>query len=215
MLKEEIKFLKGKINLLENDLLDFKKMDYMKNQNLKRELKDIRVNNSINSEKLQNREIGNSTGCIVKVENNNKINSNIIFTKGMIIAWYGDIDKIPDNFAICDGSNGTPDLRNKFIIGVCDDKKCGDIGGNSSITLRKSNLPPIGQGYFSCDSHNGSYHHSTNGIIKYLYSYSVSTKNGQSDSWGSNYMIDLNEGMNSSPINIINPYYSLFYIMKL
>jgi hypothetical protein len=70
MLKEEIKFLKGKINLLENDLLVFKKMDYMKNQNLKRELKDIRVNNSINSEKLQNREIGNSTGCIVKVENN-------------------------------------------------------------------------------------------------------------------------------------------------
>ena len=190
-------------------------MDYMKNQNLKRELKDIRVNNSINSEKLQNREIGNSTGCIVKVENNNKINSNIIFTKGMIIAWYGDIDKIPDNFAICDGSNGTPDLRNKFIIGVCDDKKCGDIGGNSSITLRKSNLPPIGQGYFSCDSHNGSYHHRTNGIIKYLYSHSVSTKNGQSDSWGSNYMIDLNEGMNSSPINIINPYYALFYIMKL
>ena len=159
MLKEEIKFLKGKINLLENDLLAFKKMDYMKNQNLKRELKYIRVNNSINSEKLQNREIGNSTGCIVKVENNNKINSNIIFTKGMIIAWYGDIDKIPDNFAICDGSNGTPDLRNKFIIGVCDDKKCGDIGGNSSITLKKSNLPPIGQGYFSCDSHHGSYHH--------------------------------------------------------
>ena len=31
----------------------------------------------------------------------------------------------------------------------------------------------------------------------------------------SNYKIDLNEGMNSSPINIINPYYALFYIMKL
>lgn len=62
---------------------------------------------------------------------------------------------------------------------------------------------------------HGWYHHSTNGIIKYQSSYSVSTKNGESDSWDSNYKIYLNEGMNSSPINIINPYYALFYIMKL
>ena len=34
----------------------------------------------------------------------------------MIIAWFGTLNEIPENWAICDGTNGTPDLRNKFII---------------------------------------------------------------------------------------------------
>ena len=39
------------------------------------------------------------------------------FSRGMIIAWYGEIDKIPENWTICDGTKGTPDLRNRFING--------------------------------------------------------------------------------------------------
>ena len=35
------------------------------------------------------------------------------------------------------------------------------------------------------------------------------------DDWGSNWTIDLNKGMNSTPIDITNPYFALFYIMKL
>ncbi|MBA7623567.1 hypothetical protein ES703_30964 [subsurface metagenome] len=37
--------------------------------------------------------------------------------KGMIIVWYGAIVDIPDGWALCDGSNGTPDLRNRSIVG--------------------------------------------------------------------------------------------------
>ena len=133
----------------------------------------------------------------------------------MIIAWFGTKDNIPQNWVICDGANGTPDLRNKFIIGSSDEIKFGTTGGQSTITLSKSNLPPIGQSYFISHSHNGAYHRSSNGNIKYINSYSVGIKSGNSDDWGGNYLIDLNEGMNSSPINIMNPYYSLFYIMKL
>ena len=55
----------------------------------------------------------------------------------------------------------------------------------------------------------------SNGFIKYTEYYSVYTKNGNSDDWGSVYMIDLNSDFNKSPINIINPYYSLYFIMKL
>ena len=32
--------------------------------------------------------------------------------------WYGDPDDLPDNYQICDGTNGTPDLRDKFIVGA-------------------------------------------------------------------------------------------------
>lgn len=35
-----------------------------------------------------------------------------------IAAWYGSIASIPSTFVICDGTNGTPDLRDKFIAGA-------------------------------------------------------------------------------------------------
>tara|TARA_B100001093_G_scaffold466917_1_gene485727 strand:+ start:622 stop:1437 length:816 start_codon:yes stop_codon:yes gene_type:complete len=45
---------------------------------------------------------------------------------GTIWAWYGDPSDLPEGWSLCDGSNGTPDLRGKFIampsmgIGGCD-----------------------------------------------------------------------------------------------
>ena len=210
-----IKMLNEEVKSLKNELLAYKGNDFKKNEMLKQGLIYTKVNNAVNADKLQNRTIGNAPGCVVTIQRNRMIDSNIIFTRGMIIAWFGLPNRIPENWAICDGTNGTPDLRNRFIIGSSDEIQVGEMGGNYSVVLRKENLPPLGQGYFSCDSHHGSWHHTSNSFIKYQYSYSVSTKNGKSDDWGSNFMIDLNEGMNSSPINILNPYFSLFYIMKL
>ena len=215
-LKKEIK------EELEDEIIDEMKKD------IKKEMKDftddyfkensknfIKINDSINADKLQNRIIGTEKCCIVKIENNGKIYPNIIFTKGMIIAWFGYLNQIPDKWAICDGTQGTPDLRNKFILGNSNDRKLGETGGKTEITLSKTNLPKIGKGYFSTDSHNGRYHHSSNGFIEYVSSYSASIRKGSSDDWGSNLLIDLENGMNSTPINIMNPYYSLYYIMKL
>lgn len=39
---------------------------------------------------------------------------------GSIILWYGSIASIPSGWALCNGSNGTPDLRGRFIIGAGD-----------------------------------------------------------------------------------------------
>ena len=32
--------------------------------------------------------------------------------------WKGAIVDIPSGFVLCDGNNGTPDLRDKFIVGA-------------------------------------------------------------------------------------------------
>ena len=40
---------------------------------------------------------------------------------GVIVAWSGAIADIPSGWALCDGSNGTPDLRDKFIVGARQD----------------------------------------------------------------------------------------------
>ena len=47
----------------------------------------------------------------------NQINA-LVFVKGIIIMWYGTKDDIPSGWALCDGDNGTPDLRNEFIVGA-------------------------------------------------------------------------------------------------
>jgi len=37
--------------------------------------------------------------------------------KGVIVMWSGGADAIPAGWALCDGGNGTPDLRDKFVMG--------------------------------------------------------------------------------------------------
>jgi len=38
------------------------------------------------------------------------------FVTGMIMLWSGSIASIPSGWALCNGSSGTPDLRNRFIV---------------------------------------------------------------------------------------------------
>lgn len=56
--------------------------------------------------------------------------------KGTIVMWSGAT--IPNGWAICDGTNGTPNLVGKFIKAS---DTAGDTGGNNSITLTEANLP--------------------------------------------------------------------------
>lgn len=47
--------------------------------------------------------------------------ANGVIPVGGIIMWSGTIASIPTNWALCDGANGTPDLRDKFIVGANQD----------------------------------------------------------------------------------------------
>ena len=61
---------------------------------------------------------------------------------GSIVAWNPILkDKngnqtyrnLPDGWSICNGLNGTPNLTEKFLMGVVDVKKSGDLGGSNTI----------------------------------------------------------------------------------
>lgn len=43
---------------------------------------------------------------------------NTLIPVGMIMMWYGSTGSIPAGWQLCDGTNGTPDLRNKFVLGA-------------------------------------------------------------------------------------------------
>lgn len=50
---------------------------------------------------------------------------------GTITLWYSSVGSIPPGWSLCDGNNGTPDLRDKFIQGAGFSVSPGDTGGST------------------------------------------------------------------------------------
>ncbi|WP_429497243.1 hypothetical protein ACQUFY_11910 [Robbsia andropogonis] len=71
---------------------------------------------------------------------------NLAIPVGMIAMWNSTASPIPSNFQLCDGTNGTPDLRGKFVIGADQNTTPtyanGATGGTATNTLSVANLPP-------------------------------------------------------------------------
>jgi hypothetical protein len=69
-------------------------------------------------------------------ENRNDIDANtedLSNMVGIICLWSGTISEIPIGWVLCDGNNGTPDLTDKFILGVSDSSEDpGSTGGQQT-----------------------------------------------------------------------------------
>ena len=48
---------------------------------------------------------------------------------GMISLWYGSIGSVPLGWYLCDGTNGTPDLRDRFVVGAGSTYSVAATGG--------------------------------------------------------------------------------------
>ena len=54
---------------------------------------------------------------------------------GCILLWSGSTGSIPSGFVLCDGTNGTPDLRNSFIVGAGNSYTVGQTGGSTDAIV--------------------------------------------------------------------------------
>ena len=93
---------------------------------------------------------------------------------GGIIMWSGNT--VPTGWSLCNGSNGTPDLRNRFIVGSGDSYNTGATGGDDSYSLTLGQLPehfhsqpththPAGTLNVNGDTGNQSANHSHNASL--------------------------------------------------
>lgn len=57
---------------------------------------------------------------------------------GCIILWSGTLITIPAGFVLCDGSNGTPNLKDKFVMGAGGSHNQGTSGGSTTLTGKTS-----------------------------------------------------------------------------
>lgn len=60
---------------------------------------------------------------------------------GVIVMWSGTTTDIPTGWTLCNGSNGTPDLRDRFVLGAGNTYQPGNIGGEVSHTLTVAEMP--------------------------------------------------------------------------
>jgi len=83
---------------------------------------------------------------------------NATVPSGGIIMWSGLISAIPTGWALCDGNNATPDLRDRFIVGAGSTYSINDTGGANSVTLTENEMPSHSHSMNSAGghSHNGT-----------------------------------------------------------
>jgi microcystin-dependent protein len=60
---------------------------------------------------------------------------------GIITLWSGSVATIPSGWALCNGSSGTPDLRNRFVVGAGSTYSVDATGGSATSTLTSNELP--------------------------------------------------------------------------
>ena len=54
---------------------------------------------------------------------------------GAIILWSGSIGSIPSGYVICDGTNSTPDLRDRFVVAAGNTYSVGQTGGSADAIV--------------------------------------------------------------------------------
>jgi microcystin-dependent protein len=98
---------------------------------------------------------------------------NHLVPPGAIIMWSGSVNDIPVGWALCDGSNGTPDLRDRFIVGAGGAYSPGNTGGAESVTLTVAQMPQ--HNHSASSSSTGAHTHSISTSSAGSHSHSASS----------------------------------------
>ena len=97
----------------------------------------------------------NAPNGLVKLDANGKVAAaQGGVPSGVIVMWSGTLATIPSGWSLCDGTGGTPDLRDKFIYGWTDGVDPGGTGGATTHTHTYSDLPEHTHGSAGAHTHN-------------------------------------------------------------
>lgn len=149
---------------------------------------------------------------------------------GVIVLWSGSEDNIPTGWTLCNGQNGAPDLRDRFVVGAGASYAVDETGGAAGVALSVAQLPSHGHGAGTLSAQEaGDHTHEyedaypsdtwnapTGGGGQFYNQYRVNTKATQS-AGAHTHTVSGTTGATGSGAEHENrpPYYALCYIMKL
>ena len=127
---------------------------------------------------------------------------------GGIIMWSGNANNVPDGWKLCDGTDGTPNLKGKFIVGYdpadSDYNSVGKTGGEKSVTLSTAQMP--------------SHSHSATVRVSGLAASSNGDKDFFAPSWktkNAEEAIATDSKGSGQPHENRPPYYAMCFIMRV
>jgi microcystin-dependent protein len=82
---------------------------------------------------------------------------------GVIVMWSGAVGSIPTGWSLCDGTNGTPDLRNRFVVGAGSTYAVDATGGSDSVTLSEAQIPGHTHSVSGTTASDGAHTHNVSG----------------------------------------------------
>ncbi len=131
---------------------------------------------------------------------------------GCIILWSGAANNIPEGWALCNGQNGTPDLRNRFVVGAGGEYSPNATGGEKTHTLTASEMPRHRHEWVGDDQLAGIEPDASEAIRLTTTRYDASSSLG--GSWSSHVYGTSYTGSGAAHENR-PPYYALCYIMRV
>jgi hypothetical protein len=140
-----------------------------------------------------------------------------LLPSGVICMWSGSIATIPSGWALCNGANGTPDLRNRFVIAAGGNYDVGATGDGS--------IPSHTHAFSATTNSTGSHTHShtldrgyfgnASGIALVEDKYVYNTTQYSLAAGAHAHNVSGTTSANGAGVQNIAVYYALAYIMKL
>jgi hypothetical protein len=129
-----------------------------------------------------------------------------IIPAGIISMWSGSIASIPTGWLLCDGTNSTPDLRNRFIVGAGSTYAVAATGGTADAVVVAHTHSVTDPGHFHSVNAGGTASNQlvSGGTVNLAGSNTASAVTG----------ISIQSAGTSGTNQNLPPYYALAYIMK-
>jgi hypothetical protein len=143
---------------------------------------------------------------------------------GAIIMWSGSIVSIPSGWLLCDGTNSTPDLRNRFIVGAGTTYAVAATGGSANAVVVSHNHSASSSSSVSDPGHNHEVFPKLAGSQANVGQFIQGAQNfngygdSQTGARATGISVSTSTTITSAGVSGTNanlpPYYALAYIMK-
>jgi hypothetical protein len=144
-----------------------------------------------------------------------------IIPPGVIVMWSGSVATIPSGWVLCNGSNGTPDLRDRFVIGAGSTYAVANTGGSkdavavSHTHTATSTVTDPGHAHdFNTRGDDGQGAGAGYSVVGYNANIGAGTGNMSSATTGVTVATTVNSTGSSGTNANLPPYYALCFIMK-
>lgn len=129
--------------------------------------------------------------------------------RGIIVEWGGTLVDVPAGWHVCDGTNGTPDLRDKFIVGAGNAYAVTAMGGSKDAVV-VAHTHTINDSGHNHANNSGTKIGGGGTVFNGPYIGLDNTARTSTNTTG----ITINSSGESGTDKNLPPYYSLYFIQK-